>query len=393
VKMSVRSQAAAAATALLAVASFAACSSSDSDGAAATDGSGSNGASTSAGVAHAKDQIAKYAAPRDTYGTVAAISDVPDLQGKTLWYIPIGTSVPVLKTMGAGITDALKNLGMDVHTCDGKFTPTTIASCMESAANQKADAVLTGFVDYQAVPSAFQSLASQGIPVLAAGVAAPEGVSSSKTLGFFDPSGLTHIAYQLMADAAIADSDGKANVLQVGLTDSPTTVGNTKAATDELKQYCPDCTVTTVETTTADAANLGSLVSAKLSANPKTNYLILPQDSFFQAALPGLQSAGFTDKVKVITASGSPAGLQAVKAGQIAVNIGQGAIEQGWAMADGLVRLLSGAEVVPEVDGPVRVFTKENVGDLDISEANYNTSVWYGGDAWQQDFLTAWGVK
>ncbi|MGZ6339545.1 MAG: hypothetical protein ACXWNG_04190, partial [Candidatus Limnocylindrales bacterium] len=97
--------------------------------------------------------------------------------------------------------------------------------------------------------------------------------------------------------------------------------------------------------------------------------------------------------VKVVTASGSPAGLQAVKAGQIAYNIGHGAIEQGWAMADGAVRLLSSTEVVREVDGPVRVFTKDNVGDLDISEDNYNSSVWYGGDAWQQDFLTAWGVK
>ncbi|WP_300683531.1 sugar ABC transporter substrate-binding protein [Nocardioides sp.] len=367
-------------------------SSSDATSTPASDGA-STSASSSAGVTHAKEQIEKYAAPREHYGTVPAISSVPNLQGKTVWYVPIGTSVPVLQAMGQGITEAFKALGASVHMCDGKFTPTTVASCMESAANQKADAVITGFVDYEAVPSAFQSLASQGIPTLAAGVAQPKGVQSSKTLGFFDPSALTHIAYQLMADAVIADSNGSANVIQVGLTDSSTTKGNTQAAADELKQYCPSCKVTTVETTTADASNLGSLVSAKLSANPKTNYLILPQDSFFQAALPGLQSAGFTDKVKVVTASGSPAGLQAVKAGQIAYNIGQGAIEQGWAMADGAVRLLSGVEVVPEVDGPVRVFTKANVGDLDISDANYNSSVWYGGDAWKQDFLTAWGVK
>jgi len=392
VKKSVRTQAAAAAAALLAAVSLAACSADgESDGTAGATASGSAG--DASGVTYAKAQITKYAATRDHFGTPVPIPSVPDLHGQTVWYVPIGTSVPVLATMGNGISDALKHLGASVHVCDGKFTPTTIASCMDSAGTQKADAVITGFVDYNVVPSAFQSLATKGIPVLAAGVTQPDGVSPSKTLGFFDTSALTQTAYRLLADAAIADSNGEAKVLQLELADSPTTKSNAAATTAEFKKYCPDCTVTTVSMTTADAANLGSLISAKLSASPDTKYLLLPQDAFLQAALPGLQSAGFTDKVKIITAGGSTTGLQATKAGQIAYNIGQGAVEQGWAIADGAVRLLSGVEVQPETDGPVRVFTKDNVGDLQITDANYNSSAWYGGDAWQQDFLTAWGVK
>jgi ribose transport system substrate-binding protein len=394
VNKSVRSQAAAAVAALLAAASLAACSANaESDDSTTAGGSGASTSSNASGVAAAKAQITKYAATRDSFGTPAAIPTVPDLHGKTVWYVPLGTSVPVLATMGDAITEGLKNLGASVHLCDGKFTPTTVASCMESAGTQKASAVITGFVDYNVVPSAFQSLASKGIPVLAAGVSKPDGVSSSKTLGFFDTSALTQTAYRLMADAAIADSNGSAKVLQVELADSPTTKSNTAATTAEFEKNCPDCKVTTVSMTTADAANLGSLISAKLSANPDTNYLVLPQDAFLQAALPGLQSAGFTNKVKVIAAGGSTAGMQATKAGQIAYDIGQGAIEQGWAIADGAVRLLSGVEVQPETDGPVRVFTKDNVGDLTLDDAHYNSSAWYGSDAWKQDFLTAWGVK
>jgi ribose transport system substrate-binding protein len=171
------------------------------------------------------------------------------------------------------------------------------------------------------------------------------------------------------------------------------TIKNNQVGIDELKQYCPKCTVTTVDTPTADMSKLGSAIGAKLAANPDTNYLFLPQDAFLQAALPGIQSAGFTGKLKVIAPGGTAAGLQALKAGQIAYNIGQGAVYNGWGFADATVRLLAGAEIQPGNDGAIRIFTKDNVSSLNLSDANYNSSVWYGGNRWQQDFLTAWGVK
>jgi ABC-type sugar transport system, periplasmic component len=396
-----RSTLAVASATILTATALTACSSSGSGGGAAnpagSSGSAANasGSTTNAsgGVAHAKAQIAKFEKTREHYGTPATVSNVPDLKGKTVWYIPLGTSVPVLKTMGTAITQAMGKLGATVHMCDGKFTPTTVAGCMQDAGTHGAAAVITGFVDYKSVPSAYQSLAARGIPTLVAGEAKPAGVTANKNLGFFDTTPLTHTAYQLMADSVIADSNGKATVLQISLTDSPTTVSNTTAANQEFKTYCPACSVTTVSTTTADMSKLGSLISAKLSANPDTKYVLLPQDAFLQAALPGLQSSGFANKVKIVAAGGSTAGLQSTKSKQIAYNIGQGAIQQGWSMADAAVRLMSGAQVTPETDGPVRVFTPENVTALDLTDTNYNSSVWYGGDAWQQDFLTAWGVK
>lgn len=399
-----RSTLAVASATILTATALTACSSSgstgDSTGGGAADPVGMSssadpGSSAAAGdgVAHAKAQIAKFKEERQHYGTPPTVPNVPDLQGKTVWYVPLGTSVPVLKTMGTAIEQAMGKLGADVHVCDGKFTPTTVAQCMNDAGTHNAAAVITGFVDYKSVPSAFQSLAAKGIPTLVAGEAKPAGVKANKNLGFFDTTPLTHTAYKLMADAVIADSNGKATVLQIELADSPTTVSNTKATNEEFDKYCSDCKVTTVSTTTADIAKLGSLISAKLSSNPDTNYVLIPQDAFLQAALPGLQSSGFAGKVKIVTAGGSTAGLQSTKAKQIAYNVGQGAVQQGWSMADAAVRLMSGAKVLPETDGPVRVFTPENVTGLDLSDANYNTSVWYGGDAWRQDFLTAWGVK
>ncbi|MGH8961311.1 MAG: hypothetical protein ACRDWT_08900, partial [Jatrophihabitantaceae bacterium] len=174
--------------ALAAVTLLAACSSSgnsDSNGTGTSTQPAAAGASDGAsaganvGVAYAKAELAKFEGTRDTYGTPVPVADVPSLKGKTIWYVPIGTGVPVLASIGTAMTDALGKLGAKVHVCDGKFQPTTVASCMSTAVTQDASAVVTGFVDYAAAPSAFQSIVAQGIPVLVGGEAPSAGVTAS----------------------------------------------------------------------------------------------------------------------------------------------------------------------------------------------------------------------
>lgn len=388
-----RIRVAALAAAAVTAGALAACSSSGGAQGSSPNGAAGDARSATQGVSYAKAQLAKFEGTRDTYGTPVPVSGLSDLHGKTIWYVPIGTGVPVLATIGNAMTDALGKLGATVHVCDGKFQPTTVASCMSTAATQGANAVVTGFVDYASVPSAFQSVVAKGIPVLVGGEAPSAGVTPSRDLGFFDPSGLTHTAFKLMSDAVIADSNGKADALVVRLTDSSDTKGNSDAGVAELRQYCSGCKVTTLDSLTGGMNKLGSAISAKLAADPDIDYLILPQDAFLPAALPGIQSAGFASKLKVVAAGGTVAGLQAVKAGQIAYNIGQGAVYNGWGFADATVRLLASAPIQPENDGAVRVFTKDDVGSLQLTDGNYNSPVWYGGNQWQRDFLSAWGVK
>ena len=392
-----RSKAAALVAAAAAAALLAACSSSaggDSGGSSASSATSSAG-SSSGGVAYAKAQLAKFSGTRDTYGTPAPVANVPSLKGKTIWYVPIGTGVPVLATIGAAMQASLHNLGATVHVCDGKFTPAAWSDCLNTAATQGANAVVTGFIPYQAIPTAFQNLVKKGIPVLVGGESAA-GIPVGKKLGVFDPSGLTQQAFRLTSDAAIADSNGKADVLYVNLTDSPLTANNTKVAIGELAKNCSGCKSTSVNTTTASAqTNLASLINAKLAGNPDIDYLVVPQDAppFLPSAQSGVKDAGRTGKVKIIAPGGTTLGLNAVKAGQMAYDIGQGAWYNGWAFADAAVRLLAGAPIPPGNTGAIRVFTSGNVAGMKITDADYASSTWYGGDQWQQQFLSAWAGK
>ena len=184
-------------------------------------------------------------------------------------------------------------------------------------------------------------------------------------------------------------------MLYVNLTDSPLTANNTKVAIDELAKNCSGCKSTSVNTTTASAqTNLASLINAKLAANPDIDYLVVPQDAppFLPSAQSGAQDAGRTGKVKIIAPGGTTLGLNAVKAGQMAYDIGQGAWYNGWAFADAAVRLLAGAPIPPGNTGAIRVFTGGNVAGMKITDADYASSTWYGGDQWQHP-LSAWFGK
>jgi ribose transport system substrate-binding protein len=366
-------------------------------------GGGSSGSTSASGgsasggddVAAAKAELAKYTDAVTSYQEIPALSAPASLQGKNVWYVPIGSAVPILSAFGTGIQQALDKVGATTHTCDGKFVPTSIASCLDQAVSQKADAVITGYIDYQLVSSSFDKLVAAGIPVLIAGEAPSGGKTSGTDLAFYDTTPTIQIAQQLQMDAVISDSGGKANVLYVGVTDSPQLKDSADFAVKYLKDHCSGCSITRIDYNTASLNKVASQVSSALISNPDVNYVVDEVDAAGQNTVAGIQSAGFTNKVKLASSNGDLAGLQRIQSGQAPVQIvdaGVSPIYLGWLFADGIVRMLGG-EKPQELKGVVRAFTKDNVGSLDLTPESYATIDWYGNDSYQKTFLTAWGVS
>jgi ribose transport system substrate-binding protein len=355
---------------------------------------GAQGSSTytsKAGLAYAKAQVKKYSGAV-TSPAVPAIASPANLKGKTIWYIPITNAVDSLAGMGTTMESALSHLGANVHVCDGGGLPTTVANCMATAAQQNAAAVLTSYIDYEMVPTAFQALAAKNIPVVVGNEAAPPGVKPSKDLQFMDGSAQTNLFSQLMAYLTIADSKGKANVIVIKLTDSASTTkaGNIEIAL--LKKLCPGCTVNSISMQTAAIAQMPSALSAALVANPSTDYVTVPTDAYLPPAMGGIEASGFASKVQVISADGGLAGLQSVDAGKVAYDPGNPVEYVGWQYANAVVRLLSGLTVSPAPAGPTLVFNAANVKTLDLTPPNYLNMSWYdvSDAAFQKPYLAAW---
>ena len=74
------------------------------------------------------------------------------------------------------------------------------------------------------------------------------------------------------------------------------------------------------------------------------------------------------------------------------VDIGTSPIYQGWQFAGCILAMMQG-QTPTFTPGVVRVFNSGTVKDLTLSPGAYTTNAWYGSDAYEQTFLTAWGVK
>ncbi len=374
-----------------AVIGLAACSSSSAGGGQSPAGTAAS-STAGAGLAYAKAEVAKYSAA-SVPPSVTSLTHLPDLKGKTVWYIPLVAAVPVISVTGNAMADALGKLGATVHTCDGGALPTTIAGCMNNAISQHAAAVVTGFFDYTLVPAGFQELEKAHIPVLVGGAAPTGGQTSSTQLAFFDTTKTSNFRSALAADMVISDSDGRGDVLVTRLTDSSTTRAAAQSVLTEFKARCPGCTIHTIDIQSADLSKYPAAVSSALASDPNIGYLVPPVDSYDTQAVAGVRSAGFGGKVKIVTLGAALSGLQEVAAGTALADISNSVVFQGWAFANALLQMLSGQVPSPLGSATMRIFTKGNVTGLKLTPAEYGTNDWFGSDSLEQGFLTAWGVK
>lgn len=395
-----RSRYAVAAGALLLVLIAAACGSSG--------GSKSAGANTSttvsqqgstqttsgnSGVAQAQADVAKYSAEVTSYPAIPPVpGGIASLKGKSLWYVPLGGSLPIFQGFGVGIQEAATAAGMTLHTCDGKFVPTTMVSCLNQAASQGASAVIGGYIDYSEAPTAYDNLIANHIPVVIAGEPPSGGKSNSSHTFFYDASSADNLADQVALDSVIADSNGKAHILYMGISDTKSTLATANNTKDYVAKTCPACSFNLVIYNTASLSTVPSLASAALIRYPDTNFVVVEVDSGEPATIQGIQSAGFTNKVKLVAISGTLQPLQTIQSGGPQLSdVGLSPVYTGWQWTDAIVRMLKGQTptITPSV---TRIFTKDNVQSLTLTPAAYASNAWYGPDTFMDTFRKAWGV-
>jgi len=344
------------------------------------------------GVKTAAANVERLIQPLAEYPEVTGPASMPDMKGKNVWYIPLGT-VPIFSSMGLGIEQALDRLGADLTTCDGKFLPTAQVDCMDQAINDGADAVIAGYIDYAAVPSAFEKLVKADVKVLLAGVAPTGGRESDTELAFYDSTQQITDTQGALIDAIIADSDGKGSILYVQISGSNTFDAAFVAVGKQLAERCPGCTLHPLETASggSDLNKLASAVSSALISHPDVGYVISSTDTVLLETMNGVQRAGQAGKIKVLSANGSLDTLQRIEVGEQFAEIGFSGLHDGWSWVNALARMF--ADEVPEPNGSAyRLFTADNVGDLELTPAAFNTFAWYGTDAFMDPFLEAWGL-
>jgi ribose transport system substrate-binding protein len=370
---------------------LAACGAGESGGTTTSAAPSASGSSSAASPADAAAAIIDPLRAPITWPQPTALGKAVDVKGKTIWWVPIGDAVPVIHGFYEGFNQAVTAAGGTVKLCDGKFNPADIGNCLKQAGEQKADAVVTAFIDYAMLPAAFDGLTAAGVPVLVAGVPPTGDKTQTENFAFFDPSGQVKKMYETTSAAGIVNGGETPNGLWLRLLDSSLTTGASDAGVAAWKTLCPTCALATVDFTTANVDKLASAVSAALVQNPDINVVMVPVDSFVPPVTQALKTAGKTD-VKIVSTGGDVPNMQNVKAGTQAGDLGTPVIYTGWSYANALFQLLVGDTVAPNDVLNNRFFDSTNIGDLTITPEAYLSNAWYGDDSYQAAYKTAWGL-
>ena len=378
----------AAATAIAAAVLTAGCGSSeDSTSAAAATPSGSSAEDSP--IAAVEALVAKYRKPSNAFVAPGPAVDASSLRGKTVWFIPLGAVIPALGVEAKGIQEAADGLGITVKTCDGKLQPAAASSCISQATKSGADGILIDSVTPQTVTTALRAAEAAKIPVVQMfGVQGTNG-PYTQFVSLQDQQ-----SHAIAADWIIADSKGKANVLtstSVGDLSAENTVKQGGGA--EFASKCPDCKVTNVNITPTTVESLTAATSTALLKGPKIDYGLPEFDFLVPLFQRGVQQAGRTAKLKVVSTNGVLSSMQLVKSGKQAADGAGNRNYGGWQAMDAYVRLALGKPAQEKQFIPPRVFDATNIASVSLTEAASKSGEWFGDLGYKQDFLKLWGAS
>jgi ribose transport system substrate-binding protein len=391
--------------AITAAALLAACSSSSSSSsssAAASTSSTSSASSTmsasssasasssgSSGLALAQQNVSKLEAATSSYPVpTASISGVSKLKGKTVYYIPLVQQIPGFVVTAATMKTALAKVGLNLQVCNGEAQPSAIASCVAQATGAGAAGIVLDSIPFGMAENSLNAAKAKGIPIIVADQYPPTGNVNTDAVSYV--AGVVDQPSQIawwMIDA----SQGKANAIIGEEADSPSSIQYVVNSLSIYKQYCPDCTITVKQITEATNSLIASSVSSNLLAHPAANYYYTEFEDSLQPTIQGIQQSNKTG-IALSVAGASVDSLGLLKSGslvQAAVAVDQA--YAGWALTDEILRMATKTAPAAETF-PSRLFTKANIGSIQVTTAAQASGAWFGDDSYQSAFEKLWGV-
>lgn len=320
-------------------------------------GCGDSGGSTGGGGAIEKDspafvaagdRVEAFSAPQDYGLPVTDPVAVPD-DGLTIAFTQCSASV--CTEIGDAVADAAEALGATYKPFFHQDTPETVQTAFQNAIAADADIVLTSGNPVEWFQKEMDELNESGSVVV--GWSIPGGYQVDGIAANLLSGDDYYLHGVLMADYAATKAEGSPNVLLLNAPSFPVLQILGDGFTNELKEVCPDCKVTSVDVTIDDIVN-GNVPAAAVAAiqrEPDVNFIVggfggLITNQLSQA----LNSAGF-DGIPMISAAGTQANYDLIASGDQEADL---AIPSGflaWRAVDAGLRALAGQDVgtfVPE---------------------------------------------
>ena len=345
-------------------------------------------ASSAAGVAAAAAELAKYTA-EPTFTAPGAQIDISSLAGKTIYSIEQSSSNPFVAAADASEAKIAKTYGIDFVDYSTQGTSAEWIRGINAAIAAKASAILLNALDPRLVAPQVKAAKDAGIPViseqffdLSQASQVPSTLAGTRSDNFTE-------AAKLLADRAITDTKGSADVIVIENSEQLSTLAMLTSMKKEFTANCSGCTVKYINVPSADwATKIQSEVQSSLVSDPKINYVIPIYDPMTQFVMPAITAAGKTTSVRIATFNGTPAALTMLEQGPtVKMDIGENLEWLAYANLDEAFRAMLGKPTVANESTALRVFTSANVKDTGTPPA-FNTGF---GNGYVSGYATLWG--
>lgn len=323
--------------------------------------------------------------------------DVSSLKGRTVWVIPVSSSQEFNQIQAAGTKEAGALAGLNVKVFTTTGVPSQWQQGMQRAITEKAGAIILEGPDPKLLVPQIRQAKQAGIPVIVSRTidVTDEEQTQKEVPGVeFSNRGPFSEATRLVADYVIAESDGKAKIAYVSYDDMGSAMRPMVGAfEDEIEAKCPDCELTVVPTTFADApTKTPQAVQSALQANPDVDWVVPAFDAFVPFVQSGLKVSNKSDKVKMATVNGTASVLKLVQedGNPLQMDIGEPIHILGYKSIDQAMRLMLGEPAV-EQQIDMRLFDRSNVDEAGTPPTA--TGGYGDTSAFVDGFKQLWGVS
>jgi ribose transport system substrate-binding protein len=301
-----------------------------------------------------------------------------------------GSSRPAL-----AISNEAGKLGWTSKISDGQGKPEVQLNALNTAVDEKVDAIVLIFVDTTRIQSALKRALAAGIKVVTLGSLknTPDTVPDVS----FDWIG----AGRAIAQYAVWKSGGDLGMLQMKNTDLYITInGQYKGSQDYLTDStnCPGCDVVTKEWSLATFEDpvIGPAAQAVATrlANPHLNWVSCFDSCLFRVA-NGLKRAGFGDSMSGAGFDCNPENLDIIRAGGIEkVCFADPREWLAYAAMDNVNRMTNGQPPYDFTKAiPVALFDQNSLKSMPPDKAaDLESKGWQGNFDFRKKFEQLWGI-
>lgn len=362
---------------------------------AANSSSAANGSArvSATSVNQAKAELAQYS------GSVALTAPGPSFdaakaKGKTVMLAAYDASNPALAEADGTFTSALKQAGVKVVLCNGNSTPTGDNTCMSEAFAQRMAAIEAQGSKPSTYSAQIGRAESLHVPVFEGADADPTGTPLYQGLTA-NAGPPWRLVGQLMADWIVANSGGDAHILYLTIPDVDGAIQEESQFKSTLDQLCSSCTMEVRGIVVADwATDVGPATSSALLADRSINYVVPGFDPMIDFAGPTIQQVNMQNSVKIVTSGSTFTQMQELSRDQlIYADVGIDYPALGMLEADQVLRAITDSPQETALAPPVKVFTRENIGSVTVSEAAAEAGAFFTSPAsYDGTFFKAWGL-